>query len=442
MPICAYCGNDLVMTREHVIPNWYSKSTGPDQIDVFNARKPTKHLKGDMVIKDVCRDCNGGRLSELDSYGHQLYLQFFNRPLFCGDQVRFSADYEKLRRWLLKLSFNSARVHRADTTILEKYTEYILGQVSLHFHFPLYVQLISASDFGTSPPSAAIRLASDAEDVIAPEWFRITQYRPIPELQCNIVQRQVYIDSYCFTLFATDPENNLHVELLERLESAHQNEFACTRIIPRNGDITLEADETHATATLSHTLAHYPNRFGGIQESDDPELAAAATKLVDEEIGGVAIRISREEILTGNTESITERLSELVSTRESAHSAMQRVMLCADGFDDDPRELFQIAESRRFFSRLLDEWPQIAFLAAPPTIKLLFGCCCFPQDAHATGPIFPESDDIDAFLSKGFDGLNIVTQSLALSIELNKQLSEDFVAALESMNQPPAKQRD
>lgn len=96
-----------VLTREHVIPDWYCRLPGEDE--TFSARAPVTHLRGDLIVRDVCRECNGGPLGKLDEYGKRLYERHFADPVYAGEPVTLAADGERLVRWLLKVSFNSAR---------------------------------------------------------------------------------------------------------------------------------------------------------------------------------------------------------------------------------------------------------------------------------------------------------------------------------------------
>ena len=54
MKPCPYCGKSCKPTREHLIPDWYSHVGSQEGHEIFNARRPTKHLRGDVEIKDVC----------------------------------------------------------------------------------------------------------------------------------------------------------------------------------------------------------------------------------------------------------------------------------------------------------------------------------------------------------------------------------------------------
>jgi hypothetical protein len=49
---CVYCGRVCQQTREHVIPDWYNDT--PGEAETFSARAPLTHLKGDLIVRDVC----------------------------------------------------------------------------------------------------------------------------------------------------------------------------------------------------------------------------------------------------------------------------------------------------------------------------------------------------------------------------------------------------
>src|SRR6266571_5236600 len=127
---CAYCGGPGPFTKEHVWPTSLYERFVADATarpHFFLDRSPDKFVLGEPTIRDVCAGCNNGELSRLDGYACQLYDSFLHRQFEDGESVVFEYDYDRLLRWLLKIAFNSARVHRSDTGILGYYRNYILG---------------------------------------------------------------------------------------------------------------------------------------------------------------------------------------------------------------------------------------------------------------------------------------------------------------------------
>lgn len=87
-----------------------------------------KMIPAEQTIRDVCSTCNNGPLSQLDDYGktvlgdaHILDANFVART------AQLIYDYDMLLRWLLKISFNSARRTGAQSAMLEPFAPYILA---------------------------------------------------------------------------------------------------------------------------------------------------------------------------------------------------------------------------------------------------------------------------------------------------------------------------
>ena len=92
--------------------------------DPENQKRPRRSLN---TIKDVCLDCNNGALTSLDAYACQLYDRYFQKFVRAGQSTAFDYHYDLLVRWLLKVSYNSARVHKSpDLDALARCTDYIL----------------------------------------------------------------------------------------------------------------------------------------------------------------------------------------------------------------------------------------------------------------------------------------------------------------------------
>lgn len=93
--LCAYCSQPKKLTREHVIPDWYASiEKSPDDF-AFSERAPKKFVP-EMVVKDVCENCNNIHLSSLDSYGKKLFEEYFHDFVFKDEHIDFRYDYQNL----------------------------------------------------------------------------------------------------------------------------------------------------------------------------------------------------------------------------------------------------------------------------------------------------------------------------------------------------------
>lgn len=126
--ICAYCRQDATATREHVIPAFiyrFQKELEKNVIGWNEAAK--KMVGGEHQVKDVCRTCNGGVLSNLDAFGKKfLITNGFLTQNYTKREADLTYDYNQLVRWLLKISFNSTRTNSDHTHLFEKFIPYIL----------------------------------------------------------------------------------------------------------------------------------------------------------------------------------------------------------------------------------------------------------------------------------------------------------------------------
>lgn len=119
---CPYCDGPGPFTREHIWPDWVHRETG---YGVNFSSRAGKVLHSALVIRDVCKPCNNIALSGLDDHAAALYRSHFEHWVSAGQRVTFRYDHGRLLRWLLKVSFNSARTTGQDAAILGRYRHVI-----------------------------------------------------------------------------------------------------------------------------------------------------------------------------------------------------------------------------------------------------------------------------------------------------------------------------
>src|SRR6266516_2180549 len=130
MKICAYCEKEGKLTNEHLWP--VSLHRRMEQVrnsegnNLYHSRLE-KDIPSEPQIKDVCASCNNGVLSDLDNYMCQLFDKYFYHILHRAEKVLFEYDYDRLSCWLLKICYNSARMHNSDVLALKPLMPYVLG---------------------------------------------------------------------------------------------------------------------------------------------------------------------------------------------------------------------------------------------------------------------------------------------------------------------------
>jgi len=124
---CAYCNDTGSLTKEHIWPRSIIKKYEP-KLKTYNKRI-NKFIDGDPMIKDVCANCNGRILSQLDAYLSALYDRHLYKCLSPGDSTIIEYDYAMLLRSLLKISYNCARAaaNKKNIKAHKKLARYILN---------------------------------------------------------------------------------------------------------------------------------------------------------------------------------------------------------------------------------------------------------------------------------------------------------------------------
>ena len=145
-PLCAFCKRGRPSTKEHLWPACLhsrlilANQQGPNS---FWVKRLKRDLPSEPQIRDVCAQCNNTKLSILDSYICDLFDSFFVTILERHQQVHFDYDYHLLKRWLLKASYNSARINESfDLDAIAALVPYILeGDYRAGRNTDLFVQL-------------------------------------------------------------------------------------------------------------------------------------------------------------------------------------------------------------------------------------------------------------------------------------------------------------
>jgi hypothetical protein len=418
---CAYCDAFCQPTREHIVPRWYSLTLG--NLATFNARQPFTQLKGDLMVKDVCASCNGGVLSKLDAYGKKLYDEIFSVTARYGDVKEVSFDVIQLSRWILKLSFNSGRANGTDLPVLKQYRDAILGKESIGQNFFIACHLIGPSIADEN--QKLIRPATDddpEEGVIHPHWFRICQLRlPLSPIT-QIVQRQILINSYSFSIIAAPRSEEQSAELRDTIIEFRNLFPSAVELKPAAKHSRLYCNWDHAAQSIGQLYNAFPNRFG--YESND-----YTKRLLREQNGVTILALTRDFIEKGDVQSIAEALQALVRNREMALAYRMRVGIMADGYDDDPRELWEVTEVRDYIRKLFLECPFIMLIAHPELrlMKLFFACWIYEPDNYSEMALKPREHD---FITRCFAGNNVVTYQLCISREVQMKIEQAAIQTL------------
>lgn len=154
----------------------------------------------------------------------------------------------------------------------------------------------------------------------------------------------------------------------------------------------------------------------------------------------VSYIISREEIENNvfkNVESFFKRIRKKKSTSKRLQG---KIEVGIHGYNDDPRELYEIPEVVKYI-KLLE--PKIKYwffflntrMMKAPWLKTLMACICDAEKHEINEEkkyvrIELDNKKLRPFIERNFHWLNVLTDHLSMSLEENKQISKDISRVL------------
>jgi hypothetical protein len=139
------------------------------------------------------------------------------------------------------------------------------------------------------------------------------------------------------------------------------------------------------------------------------------------------------EVKTMDVSRPREFFDHLESTKELAFECQGKIEIAFSGYDRDPRELFEIAEVRKYVALLDAALPELFFFARSerPAQTLHMFLLCLSEVSWEDGRSTPDvtrkvsydTDRLAEFFTRHYPALNNMTEWLEMSIEENKRIS-------------------
>ncbi|MDA8521547.1 hypothetical protein [Acidovorax sp. NCPPB 4044] len=177
MATCAYCDGDGTLTREHVVPSFLYDLVDKNFVRGKNGWLESKkaRIPTDIKVKDVCSHCNNVLLGALDGHGKEFVLSNDLTSPLLADAFTLTYSYHLLRRWLMKILFNSSRASQEASHPAMHYRDYMLHgrNPPAEEHVFLFGYLLSPHVV-TSPDSLAFG-CSNSDGLANPFFIRLTR---------------------------------------------------------------------------------------------------------------------------------------------------------------------------------------------------------------------------------------------------------------------------
>lgn len=260
MSICAYCGQDAKLTREHIIPKSLINSFEKDRNETtsqFISSAGGKLINSESTIKDVCGPCNNNDLGKLDAYANDNFTPQCLTCLEDGESRVINYDYDKLARWLLKIGYNSARAYDTDHSLIRPYSDYICGKANRPKKIALY-------HFGirpyTIPEGMELPDVDDDEQVLYPDMFRISQLYIPSELYDECVTRMFVIKSIAIVILLGDLTMK-HSDFIKLNHEFLAQYPQSKRLFKKSSSCIVSADSVHAWDVLQFHASVYSHLY-------------------------------------------------------------------------------------------------------------------------------------------------------------------------------------
>lgn len=155
--------------------------------------------------------------------------------------------------------------------------------------------------------------------------------------------------------------------------------------------------------------------------------------LLNTDVDSIILEIARDDIENNDISSILTSLNSLLESREKVIKFCGRVTIGVEGYDNDPRELFEINEVRSFLKKLDVEFPYWFYFIVRDDggSNLGFISRCIgewnkisPGLGNYEGLSFPK------FLMNGFAGLNYITETYNIDESVNERISDEVTKIL------------
>ena len=146
----------------------------------------------------------------------------------------------------------------------------------------------------------------------------------------------------------------------------------------------------------------------------------------------VVLMISRREVDACDIVSILSRLKVFLASREDAWRYRGQMTLVVNGYNNDPRELVDIAEVRALLRGLEAEWPYWAYFfnQVDDSIKLLLSCVAGSRFL-GRGAVEMDADLVAAALARGFGGMNTIFERFGFPDGELEKMSNGLVEVLQ-----------
>jgi len=146
----------------------------------------------------------------------------------------------------------------------------------------------------------------------------------------------------------------------------------------------------------------------------------------------LGIAVPRTDVESGDITYTLDALNRIRNSRVLSRKYQENIDLSIFGYDEEPRELFELPEVRRWMEKLDRNFPYWLYFLSKDSRSLAFValCLCDYSIDRQTPMIEIESKSLSTFLNKHFPAMNEICHSLGLDetevFELSNRVAKFF----------------
>lgn len=145
----------------------------------------------------------------------------------------------------------------------------------------------------------------------------------------------------------------------------------------------------------------------------------------------VFLMFSRRQVETSDIDEPLLFLRGLTADPRAALEYCGRISLIVDGYNDDPREIFEVPEVRAFIKNIDQQWPYWFFFLSQvdDSIKMLESCLCDTIEV-IPGVASIDLEQMERSLARHFGAMNRFCEALNVPEEKIVEISEGIISII------------
>jgi hypothetical protein len=145
-------------------------------------------------------------------------------------------------------------------------------------------------------------------------------------------------------------------------------------------------------------------------------------------VGDIILDVSRKQVEDCDIDDLLKSLSVYLKNKENVIKGREKTAISFSGYDDDPRELYEIPEVRKYVSALDAAFPYLFYFCSLsyPTLRVFAMCTC--KVTKVAGGVIFDQKDLQNFLLYHIQYLNELCSTYNLGEAIANQVTDEVLS--------------